>query len=229
MMAVVVLMSRWWWRLETMGMARGARGSADRVDRAERSNFGLGRKKWPEMAAVGWWPEMVAGKLFRWWQPENERGRESEGALLLRRGVLLLMLTNKGYVDGNGSNPGGGFGKPRGGLETRGGGDELEGPGGQLSMCVLLLEIDFDGACGGESDFFLGGGDGVLSFGCFLLEGLIIIFNYKSRTYGFIESEKRLETYSLKEREHVVFSNEGWSNDSSFMEETLFKNAVRLP
>ncbi|GJR38607.1 hypothetical protein Tco_1214291 [Tanacetum coccineum] len=69
-------MLRWWWRLETMGMARGARGSADRVDRAERSNFGLGRKKWPEMAAVGWWPEMVAGKLFRWWQPENERGRE---------------------------------------------------------------------------------------------------------------------------------------------------------
>ncbi|GKB48044.1 hypothetical protein Tco_0898797 [Tanacetum coccineum] len=44
MMAVVVLMSRWWWRLETMGMARGARGSADRVDRAERSNFGLGQK-----------------------------------------------------------------------------------------------------------------------------------------------------------------------------------------
>ncbi|GJY94253.1 putative reverse transcriptase domain-containing protein [Tanacetum coccineum] len=48
-------------------------------------------------------------------------------------------------------------------------------------------------------------------------------------TYGFIESEKRLETYSLKEREHVVFGNERWSNDSSFMEETLFKNAVRLP
>ncbi|GJW32601.1 hypothetical protein Tco_0052633 [Tanacetum coccineum] len=28
------------------------------------------------------------------------------------------------------------------------------------------VEIDFDGACGGESDFFLGGGEGVLSFGC---------------------------------------------------------------
>ncbi|GJU05342.1 hypothetical protein Tco_1121772 [Tanacetum coccineum] len=28
---------------------------------------------------------------------------------------------------------------------------------------VLLLEVDFDGACGGKRDFFLGGGDGVLS------------------------------------------------------------------
>ncbi|GJW53318.1 hypothetical protein Tco_0097403 [Tanacetum coccineum] len=27
-----------------MGMTRGARGSVDRVDRAERGNFGLGRK-----------------------------------------------------------------------------------------------------------------------------------------------------------------------------------------
>ncbi|GKF43746.1 hypothetical protein Tco_0130298, partial [Tanacetum coccineum] len=39
-----------------------------------------------------------------------------------------------GWVDGNGSNPGGGFGKPRGGLETRGGRDGLEEPDGQLSM-----------------------------------------------------------------------------------------------
>ncbi|GJQ98995.1 putative reverse transcriptase domain-containing protein [Tanacetum coccineum] len=82
------------------------------------------------------------------------------------------MLTNKGWVDGNGSNPGGGFGKPGGGLETRGGGDGLEGPGGQLSMCVLLLEIYFDGACGGESDFFLRGGEGVLSFSYSSLEDL---------------------------------------------------------
>ncbi|GJV36120.1 IQ motif, EF-hand binding site containing protein [Tanacetum coccineum] len=58
---------------------------------------------------------------------------KSGGALLWRRGVLL-MLTNKGWVDGNGLNPGGGFGKPRGGQETRGGGDRLEGPVGQLSM-----------------------------------------------------------------------------------------------
>nr|GEV16837.1 hypothetical protein [Tanacetum cinerariifolium] len=54
----------------------------------------------------------------------------SGGALLWRRGVLLLMLTNKGWVDGNGSNPGSGFGKPGGGRETHGGGDGLEGPGG---------------------------------------------------------------------------------------------------
>ncbi|GJZ04600.1 hypothetical protein Tco_0537875 [Tanacetum coccineum] len=33
-------------------------------------------------------------------------------------------------------------------------------------MCVLLLEMDFDGACGSERDLFLGGGEGVLSFGC---------------------------------------------------------------
>ncbi|GJW41563.1 hypothetical protein Tco_0067408 [Tanacetum coccineum] len=36
--------------------------------------------------------------------------------------------------------------------------------------CVLLLEMDFDGACGGERDFFLGGIKGVLSFGCSSLE-----------------------------------------------------------
>ncbi|GJT34433.1 hypothetical protein Tco_0924852 [Tanacetum coccineum] len=50
----------------------------------------------------------------------------SGGALLWRRGVSLLMLTKKGWVDGNGLNPGGGFGKPGGGRETRGGGDGLE-------------------------------------------------------------------------------------------------------
>nr|GEV95519.1 hypothetical protein [Tanacetum cinerariifolium] len=46
----------------------------------------------------------------------------------------------------SGLNPGGGFGKPRGGREAR--------------------EMDFDGACGGERDFFLGGGEGNLLFGC---------------------------------------------------------------
>ncbi|GJX18246.1 hypothetical protein Tco_0219078 [Tanacetum coccineum] len=40
-----------------------------------------------------------------------------------------------GWVDGSGSNPGGGFGKPRGGHETRDG-DGLEGPGGKLSIVV---------------------------------------------------------------------------------------------
>nr|GEV81340.1 hypothetical protein [Tanacetum cinerariifolium] len=56
------------------------------------------------------------------------------GTLLWRRGVLLLMLTNKGWVDGNGLIPSGGFEKLGGGQETRGGGDGLKGPGGQLSM-----------------------------------------------------------------------------------------------
>ncbi|GJS13195.1 hypothetical protein Tco_0407667 [Tanacetum coccineum] len=91
-----------------------------------------------------------------------------EVALLWRRRdtvlFLFLILTNKGWVDGNGSNPGGGFGKPGGGRETRGGGEGLEGPVGQLSM------VDFNDACGGERDFPLGGGDGVLSFWCSPLE-----------------------------------------------------------
>nr|GEW21968.1 hypothetical protein [Tanacetum cinerariifolium] len=64
-------------------------------------------------------------------------------------------------VDSIGLNLGGGFGKPGGGCETRGGGN-----------CVLLVEMDFDGACGGERDFFLGGGEGVLSFGCSSLEDM---------------------------------------------------------
>ncbi|GKA28421.1 zinc finger, CCHC-type containing protein, partial [Tanacetum coccineum] len=99
-----------------------------------------------------------------------------------------------GLVDGNGSNPGGGFGKPRGGREIRGGGDGLEGPGGQLS--IVCAKRSFGGhlwwrkflrfkfyrndkikfwwrcnvTCGGEKDIFLGGGKGVLSFGCSSLE-----------------------------------------------------------
>nr|GEW51680.1 reverse transcriptase domain-containing protein [Tanacetum cinerariifolium] len=72
--------------------------------------------------------------------------------LLWRRGVLLLMLTNKGWVDGSGSNPGGRFGKPGGGRETRGGGDRLEAPDGQLSMSGQWLEDLFRGCDGkGES------------------------------------------------------------------------------
>ncbi|GJY88748.1 hypothetical protein Tco_0503376 [Tanacetum coccineum] len=43
-------------------------------------------------------------------------------------------LVVDGWVNGNGSNPSGGFGKPGGGRETRGGGDGLEGLDGQLSM-----------------------------------------------------------------------------------------------
>ncbi|GJU85946.1 hypothetical protein Tco_1293492 [Tanacetum coccineum] len=88
----------------------------------------------------------------------------SGGALFWRRGVLLLMLTKKGWVDGNGSNPASRFGKPGGGRETRGGGDGLDRP-----------EMDFDEACGGKRDFFLGGGEGVLSFGCSSLKDVRLI------------------------------------------------------
>ncbi|GJZ04197.1 retrovirus-related pol polyprotein from transposon TNT 1-94 [Tanacetum coccineum] len=47
------------------------------------------------------------------------------------------MLTNKGWIDGNGSNLGGGFGKPGGGQETRRGGDGLEGPDSGLAVPVF--------------------------------------------------------------------------------------------
>ncbi|GJW54407.1 hypothetical protein Tco_0098492 [Tanacetum coccineum] len=40
----------------------------------------------------------------------------------------------------------------------------------EVLECVLLLEMDFDEAYGRERDFFLGGGEGVLSFGCSSLE-----------------------------------------------------------
>ncbi|GJR38866.1 hypothetical protein Tco_1214550 [Tanacetum coccineum] len=53
--------------------------------------------------------------------------------MLWRRGFVMCVVvnvTNKGWVDGNGSNLGGGFGKPGGGRETRGGGDGLERFGG---------------------------------------------------------------------------------------------------
>ncbi|GJZ37513.1 hypothetical protein Tco_0583704 [Tanacetum coccineum] len=71
------------------------------------------------------------------------------------------MLTNNGWVDGSGSNPGGIFGNSGGGRETH-----VE----KVLECVLLLEMDFDEAYGGERDFFFGGGEGFLSFGCSSLE-----------------------------------------------------------
>ncbi|GKA48924.1 hypothetical protein Tco_0741882 [Tanacetum coccineum] len=43
----------------------------------------------------------------------------------------------------------------------------------EVLECVLLLEIDFDGAYGGERDFFLGFGEGVLSFRCSSLEDVV--------------------------------------------------------
>ncbi|GJT73643.1 hypothetical protein Tco_1032929 [Tanacetum coccineum] len=54
--------------------------------------------------------KILISKIW-WWM------FSSGGVLLWSRGVLLLMLTNKGWVDGNGSNLGGGFGKPGGGRE----------------------------------------------------------------------------------------------------------------
>nr|GEZ48696.1 retrovirus-related Pol polyprotein from transposon TNT 1-94 [Tanacetum cinerariifolium] len=69
-------------------------------------------------------------------------------------GALLLMLTNKGWVYGSGSNMGGRFGKLGGGLETHYGEDGLEGPDGQLSK----NDREDIGKLGakGDIDFFFG-------------------------------------------------------------------------
>ncbi|GJY44491.1 hypothetical protein Tco_0432704 [Tanacetum coccineum] len=65
----------------------------------------------------------------------------SGGALFWRKGVLLLMLKNKCWVDGNGLNPGGGFGKPGGGRETRGGGDGLDGLATDLNVPLFSVVL----------------------------------------------------------------------------------------
>ncbi|GKD08248.1 hypothetical protein Tco_1187933 [Tanacetum coccineum] len=91
----------------------------------------------------------MAGSLPKTTKPTFDGGWLmflSGGGLLWRRDVLLLMLTNKGCVDGNGSNLGGGFGKSGGGRETRGGGDGLEGLGESLVLDKTLLSE------GGDSD-----------------------------------------------------------------------------
>nr|GEV47130.1 hypothetical protein [Tanacetum cinerariifolium] len=85
------------------------------------------------------------------------------------------------------------FRNPGGGHETCGGGDGFEGPVAscpslthmgylvtcvveEVLECVLLLEMNFNGACSGERDFFLGGGKGVLSFGCSSLEDVRLTY-----------------------------------------------------
>ncbi|GJR81164.1 hypothetical protein Tco_0151949 [Tanacetum coccineum] len=87
-----------------------------------------------------------------------------------------------------------------------------------------------------ELEWFLGIDDGLFaSFELNVRTELLISFdfkamiefNYKSRTYGFVKSEKSLEAYSLKEWKHIVFRNERWINYSSFMEEALFKSATK--
>ncbi|GJZ90488.1 hypothetical protein Tco_0662415 [Tanacetum coccineum] len=102
------------------------------------------------------------------------------------------------------SNPSCGCGNLGGGRETRGGGDRFEGPGGQLftvdtkgsfsdkvssgsssssssiGMTNQSLEVDLDGACGGERDFFLRGGDGVFTFWCSSLEDSSYVLEHPS-------------------------------------------------
>ncbi|GJT44463.1 hypothetical protein Tco_0953178 [Tanacetum coccineum] len=107
-------------------------------------------------------------------QPTIARIHESTIAWI-RPLVLLDPLGAAGTFGVNCSNPDGGCGNSSGGRVTHGGGDGLEGPDGQLSICVLLLEMDFDEACGGERDFYLGGGDGVFSLRLTTFECLTLI------------------------------------------------------
>ncbi|GKC53668.1 hypothetical protein Tco_1076413 [Tanacetum coccineum] len=72
-----------------------------------------------------------------------------------RIGKILISKIWWWMADCSGSNLGDEFRNPGGGHEIRGGEDGLDG-----------LEMDFDGSCGGKRDFFLGGGEGVLLFGC---------------------------------------------------------------
>ncbi|GJY08186.1 hypothetical protein Tco_0375240 [Tanacetum coccineum] len=100
MMAVVVLMSRWWWRLETMGMARGARGSADRVDRAERNNFGLGQKTRQKMFSAVANGDGGGDGRKRWerWR-EMSRFHDSVGQKRKRSGNFHRRQRNYGAED----------------------------------------------------------------------------------------------------------------------------------
>ncbi|GJU20814.1 hypothetical protein Tco_1154156 [Tanacetum coccineum] len=114
--------------------------------------------------------EQVIGEL----NDRTLRGEKESKALMLNDWEMETIMEAKsisihGSIQSIGSNPGGGFGKPGGGRETR-----VE----EVLKCVLLLEMDFDGACGGERDFFLGGGEGVLSFGCSSLEDVILYLEY---------------------------------------------------
>nr|GEV87066.1 copia protein [Tanacetum cinerariifolium] len=85
-----------------------------------------------------------------------------KGVKELKRKVKIKGEKKEALLTLSDSNSSGGFRNPVGGREIRGGRDGLE--------CVLLLEMDFDRAYDGEKDFFLGGGEGVLSFGCSSLE-----------------------------------------------------------
>nr|GEX45657.1 hypothetical protein [Tanacetum cinerariifolium] len=50
----------------------------------------------------------------------------------------------------------------------------------------------------------------------------MVEFGYKSRANRFIKSKKGYKICALKGRKHIVCLNERWSNESSFIEETIF-------
>ncbi|GKF00644.1 hypothetical protein Tco_0027567 [Tanacetum coccineum] len=84
------------------------------------------------------------------------------------------MLTNNSWVDGSGSNPGGGFGKSGGGRETRSGGDGLEGPGGGATSVGVGDSLGDDDEAGYLTLILV---VFLLKFGEFVLDELVMVMN----------------------------------------------------
>ncbi|GJT25876.1 hypothetical protein Tco_0895813 [Tanacetum coccineum] len=125
--------------------------------------------------------KILISKIW-WWMVNVFKWRY----IVVEERCVVVNVNKQWLVDGSGSNlEVVRFGMKKLGDETRGGEVGLRAVAnypwfehrghwdicsGGSSECVLLLEMDFDGACGGERDFFLGGGEGVLLFGCSSLE-----------------------------------------------------------
>ncbi|GJS31699.1 hypothetical protein Tco_0492319 [Tanacetum coccineum] len=76
-----------------------------------------------------------------------------------------------------------------------------------------VLEINFDGACGGERDLFLGGGEGVLSFGCSSLED-VRLTKFRYLTLILIVFLLKFGEFVLDEL--VIVMNSSSSDSSSY-------------
>ncbi|GJU58130.1 hypothetical protein Tco_1235896 [Tanacetum coccineum] len=76
---------------------------------------------------------------------------------------------------------------------------------GEVLECVLLLEMDFDGACGGERDFFLGGSERVLSFGCSSLVDVRLTYEVVCEECGEDVKKMVFEGDDYKEKVMIWF------------------------
>ncbi|GKA26935.1 hypothetical protein Tco_0713103, partial [Tanacetum coccineum] len=149
--------------------------------------------------------------------------------------VLLLMLTNKGWVDGNDSNPGGGFGKPRGGRETRGEGAMRVGVGDSLGDDEERIYDKFMKCEPNNWDNGLRvcGKDMIVKMGqkhgkrhgafAFVYDFLHSINDHRSEVEL---SSNGLESLLLERMEALFSEMKRWSNCSFLRGEALFK--VRL-